>query len=333
MVNVGNVLLGQVVGLMVNNFIGIFQVFLFFLCGKILLMVIDGVFVELDFFDVFFENIESINVLKGIVVVVLYGLWGKDGVILIIIKLVKEDGLIVMVGLFSMVFVGFMVFFEIQIEFGLGFNGQYVFWDGVDGGILDGDMIWGFCFVGQKIVQWNSFICNKEIGEMIFWWGDVFGMIYDDQFKYEWVFIVWEFYDNLRDFLCIGIIIKVIFLVVSKSKKVNYNFNGDFFNQCGQVFNILVYMGGLNFNSMYNFSNLVILLVNFFYNKVYFFNYLCYGYGLKNYMYIILLWMGNDVNGKELVEYYYCLDFEGICQVNYNYVWYNNFYFVVNELM
>ena len=63
-VNVGNALSGQVAGLTVNNPTGIFQAPTFTLRGKTPLMVIDGVPVESDLFDVSPENIQSINVLK-----------------------------------------------------------------------------------------------------------------------------------------------------------------------------------------------------------------------------------------------------------------------------
>lgn len=51
----------------------------------------------------------------------------------------------------------------------------------------------------------------------------------------------------------------------------------------------------------------------------------------KSYVYH-LLWMGNNVNGKELAEHYYRPDSEGTRQANYNYAWYNNPYFAANEL-
>lgn len=73
-------------------------------------MVIDGVPVESDLFDVSPENIESINVLKGTAAAALYGSRGKDGAILITTKLAKEDGLTVTAGLSSMVSAGFTVF-------------------------------------------------------------------------------------------------------------------------------------------------------------------------------------------------------------------------------
>ncbi|MGL5637538.1 MAG: carboxypeptidase-like regulatory domain-containing protein, partial [Bacteroidales bacterium] len=85
-INVGNALSGQVAGLTVNNPTGIFQAPSFTLRGKTPLMVIDGVPVESDLFDVSAENIASINVLKGTAAAALYGARGKDGAILISTK-------------------------------------------------------------------------------------------------------------------------------------------------------------------------------------------------------------------------------------------------------
>lgn len=331
-VNVGNALSGQVAGLTVNNPTGLFQAPSFSLRGKIPLMVVDGIPVESDLFDVSPENIESINVLKGTAAAALYGSRGKDGAILITTKLAKEEGLVVTAGLSSMVTAGFTVFPETQTEFGSGSNGQYEFWDGADGGVSDGDMTWGPRFEGQKIAQWNSPIRDKQTGEVISWWGDVSGSIYDDRTRYERVPITWEAHDNLKDFLRTGVITKATFSVANKTKKANYNFNGDFSKQRGQVPNTSIYTGGLNFNSLFNLSNTVTLSSNLSYNKVYSPNYPRYGYGPKNHMYTILLWMGNDVNGKELAQHLYRPDSDGTRQANYNYAWYNNPYFATNEL-
>lgn len=330
-VNVGNALSGQIAGLTVNNPTGLFQAPTFTLRGKTPLMVIDGVPVESDLFDVSPENIENINVLKGTAAAALYGARGKDGAILITTKLAKEEGMTINVGVSSMFSAGFTVFPETQEEYGAGSNGKYEFWDGADGGVSDGDMVWGPKFEGQKIPQWNSPIRNKETGEVIEWYGDVSGTIYDDRTKYERVPITWEHHDNLKDFLRTGIITKTTFSIANKSKKANYNFNGDFAMQQGRVPNTSIYTGGMNFNSVYNLSNSVTLSANLSYNKVYSPNYPRYGYGPKNYMYTIMLWMGSDVDIKELSKHYYRQDADGVRQANYNYAWHNNPYYAVYE--
>src|SRR5690606_16867662 len=89
---------------------------------------------------------------------------------------------------------------------------------------------------------------------------------------------------------------------------------------------------GLSFNSSFDISNNIQLDASLAYNKVYSPNYPRYGYGPKNHMYTILLWMGNDVNGKELQKHQWVPGLEGYRQANYNYAWYNNPYFATEEL-
>ena len=60
-------------------------------------------------------------------------------------------------------------------------------------------------------------------------------------------------------------------------------------------------------------------------------NYPRYGYGPKNHMYTIMLWMSDDVDIRELKKHMYRPDKEGYVQANYNYAWYNNPYFMAYE--
>lgn len=152
--NIGNALSGQVAGLTVNNPTGMFQKPSFSLRGKDPLIVIDGIPVETDFFDVSGDNIANINVLKGTTASALYGSRGKNGAILITTKNAEKDGLEININTNNMISAGFTVFPETQTEYGNGSNGKYEFWDGEDGGISDGDMIWGPKFQpGVKIAQ------------------------------------------------------------------------------------------------------------------------------------------------------------------------------------
>jgi len=74
--NVGSLFSGQVAGLTVNNPTGLFQAPSFSLRGKNPLIVIDGVPVETDFYDVSPNDIADINVLKGTTASALYGAGG-----------------------------------------------------------------------------------------------------------------------------------------------------------------------------------------------------------------------------------------------------------------
>src|SRR5690606_33948107 len=91
--NVGNLFSGQVAGLTVTNPTGLFQAPSFSLRGKTPLIVIDGIPVETDFFDVSSSDIADINVLKGTTASALYGSRGRNGAILISTKNAKAEGL------------------------------------------------------------------------------------------------------------------------------------------------------------------------------------------------------------------------------------------------
>lgn len=331
--NIGNALSGQVAGLTVNNPTGMFQSPSFSLRGKTPLIVIDGIPVETDFFDVSSENIANINVLKGTTASALYGSRGKNGAILITTKNADKDGLEININTNNMVTAGFTVFPETQTGYGNGSNGKYEFWDGEDGGISDGDMIWGPKFnTGIKVAQWNSPIRNKQTGEVIEWWGNVKGTVYDDKSKFERVPTDWVQHDNLHDFLRAGIVTNNDFSVAYKGDRAQFFASGNYSYQRGQVPNTSLTTGGLNFNSSFKLANDLQLDASLSYNKVSSPNYPRYGYGPKNHMYTILIWMGDDVNGKELNEHRYVPGLEGYRQANYNYAWYNNPYFASEEL-
>lgn len=331
--NVGSALSGQIAGLTVTNPTGIFQAPSFSLRGKNPLIVLDGIPVETDFFDLGSENIESVNVLKGPTASALYGSRGKNGAILITSKSAKKEGLEVTVSTSNMITAGFTVYPESQKTYGSGSNGKYEFWDGADGGISDGDMTWGPKLdTGVKIAQWNSPIRNKQTGEVISWWGNVAGTIYDDKSVYERVPIDWVSHDNLKDFLGTGVVTNNNFSLSYKGAKARYYVSGKYAYQKGQVPNTSLESTGLNFNSSFDITNNVQFDASLAYNKVYSPNYPRYGYGPKNHMYTILLWMGNDVDGKELQKHQWVPGLEGYRQANYNYAWYNNPYFAAEEL-
>ncbi len=332
-INLASALSGQVAGLVITNPTGIFQTPEILLRGQKPLIVVDGIPVESDMFDLSSFDIESINVLKGTSASALYGSRGKNGAILIITKKAETEGLELNVNLSSMVSVGFTVFPETQNQYGSGSEGKYEFWDGADGGISDGDMTWGPKFTpGLLVKQWNSPIRNRETGETIPWWGDVEGSIYNDRSLYERVPTPFERHDNLNDFLQMGMISQANFSLANKSQRSNTFFSGNYAHQKGQVPNTSITTGGLNFANIYNISDKLTLSSNLMYSKVYSPNYPRYGYGPKNHMYTIMLWMSDDVDINDLKKHMYRPDSDGYRQANYNYAWYNNPYFMAYEL-
>ena len=331
--NMGNMLSGQVAGLTVDTKTGIFQSPGFHLRGKEPLIVIDEVPVETDFFDVSSADIANIVILKGPTASSLYGSRGRNGAILITTKKAAQKGLNITISNSTMISAGYTVFPETQNEYGNGSNGKYEFWDGQDGGISDGDMIWGPKFSDNlEIPQWNSPIYDNVTGETIPWWGDVSGTQYDDKSRYSRVPIPWEYHNNLKDFMGTGIVSTTNFSIASKNEKASTRFSGFYQSEKGRVPNSKLKTGGLTFNGLYNLTSNLTLDAKLSYNKVYSPNYPRYGYGPRNHMYTILIWMGDDVNGQELKEHMYIPGQEGYRQANYNYAWYNNVYFAANEL-
>jgi TonB-linked SusC/RagA family outer membrane protein len=332
--NVAGLITGKVAGLTVSNPTGLFQAPSFTLRGKTPLIVVDGIPVSTDFYDISPDDIEDITVLKGTSASALYGYRGGNGAIQITTSRGgRSDGLKITVSHNTMVSAGFTVFPETQTDYGNGSNGQYEFWDGQDGGISDGDMIWGPKFEpGVTIAQWNSPILDGVTGEVTPWWGDVSGTKYDDKSRYSRVPIAWEYHDNLKDFLRTGVINTTSFSVSNSSKNGSYRLSGNYKSHQDRVPNASLKTAGLTFNSSTKLSDKLSLDSKLAYNKVYSPNYPRHGYGPKNHMYTILIWMGDDVNGKELNAHRYIPGQEGYRQANFNYAWYNNVYFAAHEL-
>ncbi|PKD19484.1 SusC/RagA family TonB-linked outer membrane protein [Salegentibacter salinarum] len=326
--NVGNLFSGKVAGLQVSSPPGMFQSPTFLLRGKTPLIVIDGIPVETDFFDISQNNIGSINVLKGTTASALYGSRGRNGAILISTKNATENGLSVGVSQNVMVTAGYAIFPETQHEYGNGSNGQYEFWDGADGGIADGDMIWGPKFDSDLLIpQWNSPIVDNETGEIIPWWGSVTGTQYDDRSRYSRQALPWVGHDNLDDFLRTGVISSTNFNIGHKNENGFYRLNGNFSHNRDRVPNSSLSQGGLSFKSLTNITDNLSLSSKLTYNKVYSPNSPNYGYNPSGHMYTLLIWMGEDVNGRDLRDHQWVPTLEGYRQANWNYAWYNNPWF------
>ena len=331
--NVGNMLSGQVAGLTVNNPTGLFQAPSFELRGRSPLIVLDGVPVSTDMYDINSNDIASISVLKGTAASAMYGSRGRFGAIMITTKRADKDGLTATFSQSTMITAGFTKFPHTQTEYGNGSLGKYEFWDGKDGGISDGDMIWGPKFSDKPLIrQWNSPIIDKTTGEEIPWWGDVDGTIYNDKSRFERKPTPWEYHNNLKDFLRTGVVSTTDFSVTQKSEKSEYRFSGTFNHQYGQVPNSALTTGGFNVNSTYYLTKSLTLDTRLQYNKVYSPNYPRHGYGPRNHMYTILVWMGDDVDGQDLRDHLYVPGQYGYRQANFNYAWYNNVYFAAYEL-
>ncbi|MDR3137840.1 MAG: TonB-dependent receptor plug domain-containing protein [Tannerellaceae bacterium] len=331
--NIGNALSGQIAGLTVSNRTGLFQAPTLSLRGRTPLIVLDGIPVETDFFHLNTEDIESVNALKGPTASALYGARGKNGAILFTTHSAKKEGLEVRLSTTVMATAGFTAYPTAQNVYGSGSNYQYEFWDGQNGGISDGDMTWGPKLdAGLKVAQWNSPLRNKATGVTIPWWGDVSGTPYNDKSLYERVPTDFVSHgDNLRQFLRTGIVTRNNLSVASRSARTSYYFSTHYDFQQGQVPYTSLSTGGLLFKADFTLSPSFRLGASLSADRLHTPNYPRYGYGPKNHIYTILLWMGSDVDIRELERHRYVTGQEGYRQANYNYAWYNNPYFAAAE--
>lgn len=125
------------------------------------IIVIDGVFiVGGNFVEFNFDDIESINILKDVVVVFIYGFLGVNGVVLIIIK----KGLVGEVCISFNLFIGFVDVVNCIDMMNVDEFIQYCMDFEIQGGILD--------FLINVLVDFNE-LCNYIVGNEVDW-QDVF---------------------------------------------------------------------------------------------------------------------------------------------------------------
>lgn len=328
--SLGNLFSGQVAGLNVSNPTGMQQKPVFSLRGNTnLVYVIDGVIVEPEVFqNLDPNNIANINVLKGATASALYGSRGRYGAVLITTKSAKKNGFSVDFSQNTMVTAGFTNLPKTQTQYGNGSQGKYEFWDGADGGVNDGDMIWGPKFVpGLKIAQWNSPIRDKQTGQIIEWYGTVAGSAYDNKARYERVPIDWKFHDNLKTFMKPAIINNNNFSISYKHNKDSYRLSGNYMKYDDRIPEANLQRYGINFASQNYFGSKLIFDTKFNFNQTFTPNIPNYDYNPSGHMYTILIWMGGDVDGNALKNHLWVPGREGRTQANWNYAWYNNPWF------
>ncbi|MDO4225427.1 MAG: SusC/RagA family TonB-linked outer membrane protein [Bergeyella zoohelcum] len=328
--SVSNLFSGQVSGLNVSNPPGMQQTPIFTLRGNTnLIIVIDGVIVDSSVYENLNpNNIENINVLKGATASALYGSRGRYGAVLITTKNAKKKGFSVEFSQNIMVSAGFTNLPKTQTEFGNGSQGKYEFWDGADGGINDGDMIWGPRFrEGLKIAQWNSPIRDKQTGEIIQWYGAVTGTQYDDRSRYERVPIDWKYHDNLNIFLKPAVIHNNNLSVAYKNENNEFRLAANYQKHEDKVPEAFLRKAGFTFSTINKITPKLTFDSKVNYNNTFTPNIPNYDYNPSGHMYTILIWMGADVDGHDLRKNLWIPGQYGIQQANWNYAWYNNPWF------
>ncbi len=321
--NVISSLTGRVAGLVIYNKTGIYENPEFRLRGSKPLIVINGIPYGTDMWDISSDDVENISVLKGTTASALYGSIGKDGAIMITTKTGSKNkrGFEVAFNSSTLFETGFVAIPEVQTQYGTGYGGKYWYVDGKGGGIQDGSgWIWG-PRLDQKdpntasgfveIAQYDSPI-DPETGERI---------------PTPWVS---RGKNNLKNFLEQGLVTTNNLSVSSSNEKGDYRISITQLYQNGMVPNTKLNSVTLSLAGGYNLGDKLRADASYSYNKQFTPNYPRSAYGPQNYIYNLLLWMGTDVDVRDLRDYW-DPGMEGLQQRHYNRTWYNNPYFTAYE--
>lgn len=317
-------LAGKVAGLNIYNTTDFFQDPSISLRGRTPLIVIDGVpNRDGDFWKINADDIENVTVLKGSTASSLYGSVGRNGAIMVTTKRgKKKSALEVGFNSSTMFQTGFITIPKVQTTYGAGNNGQYAYVNGGGGGTEGGGWIWG-----PKLDQkdpstpsgfWETPQFNSPIDSVT---GKRIPLPFISRGK-----------NNIKNFFRTGMI---------SSNNLNLSWgdeNGSFRASIGNVYQKgIVPNTDLNNTSFtlagnYNLVKSLNIDTRVTYNREYTDNFPSVGYGPTNYLYNLVLWIGPDIDIRDMRNYW-VKGKEGLQQYNYNTSWYNNPYFIANQYL
>lgn len=352
--NVANNLVGKVAGLNILTKSNLFENPEIYLRGEETLVVIDGVptnKANFDFWNLNPNDIDNINVLKGTAAAALFGAPGINGAIMITTKKGKSGGKGVEVSYngTTQFQAGFLRVPETQSQYGMGWNGLYAFINGKGGGgwYDDYGYVWGpkldvknsaNASGYEEYPQYNSpYDPNNTYS---FSQGG-----YTDVSNYKPLPGLSRGKDNLKNFLNNELITTQNIAVAGKNENADFRISLTHMYQKGQVPNTKLNSTTLNLSGNLKVSEKFRLESTLSYNKQNSPNYPQTGYGANNFFYNILLWMGPDVDIRDLKNYWQPAGgrYDGgsfvpygvkdVQQFNYNYTWYNNPWYVANEAL
>lgn len=282
--------------------------------GRVNLIVVDGVPINSDTWNISPDDIESYNVLKGPVASALYGYRGQNGAIIINTKKGTKDkrGFSVELNTSTTTQSGFLALPKTQDLYGPGDHGTYAFVDGLGGGINDADYdIWGPKFEGQSIPQYDSPVdpvTGKRSGT-------------------PWVA---RGKDNLKRFIQPGVLNTTNVSIASSTEKSDLRFSlGNSYNK-GIMPNTSLNITNLNLASTLRFNSKLTLDANINYSRQYSDNFPDVNYGPNSVIYNMTIWGGADWDIADMKNYWQPGK-EGVQSIYAEYQRYHNPYFMAYE--
>ena len=282
--------------------------------GRVSLIVVDGVPINSDTWNISPDDIESYNVLKGPVASALYGYRGQNGAIIINTKKGTKDtrGFSVEVNSSTTLQNGFIALPKTQDEYGPGDHGTYAFVDGLGGGTNDADYdVWGPKFEGQLIPQYDSPVDPIT--------GVRSGTPWIARGK-----------NNLKRFIETGVLNTSNASIASSTEKADLRFSlGNTYNK-GIMPNTSLNISNLNLASTLRFNSKLTLDANVNYSRQYSDNFPDVNYGPNSVIYTTTIWGGADWNIDDMRSYWQPGK-EGVQSIYAEYQRYHNPYFMAYE--
>jgi TonB-linked SusC/RagA family outer membrane protein len=282
--------------------------------GRVTLIVVDGVPINSDTWNISPDDIESYNVLKGPVASALYGYRGQNGAIIINTKKGTKDkrGYSVELNTSTTVQNGFIALPKTQDEYGPGDHGTYAFVDGNGAGTNDADYdVWGPKFEGQLIPQYDSPV----------------DPITGKRSSTPWVA---RGKNNLQRFIESGVLNTTNVSIASSTEKSDLRFSlGNTYNK-GLLPNTSMNITNLNLASTLRFNSKLTLDANINYSRQYSDNFPDVNYGPNSIIYNITIWGGADWDINDMKSYWQPGK-EGVQSIYAEYQRYHNPYFMAYE--
>jgi TonB-linked SusC/RagA family outer membrane protein len=315
--NAINSLVGKVSGLVVGSSPEMLGAPTILLRGVKPLIVVDGIPVQSDTWNINPDDIENYVILKGPTAAALYGSRGQNGAIQITTKRGKTNEMNnkefrVDFNSSTMVDNGFIAIPEVQDEYGPGDHGRYAFVDGKGAGTNDGDYdIWGPKFEGQLIPQYDSPI-DPVTGERI---------------PTPWV---GRGKDNLKRFLEPGLLTSNNISISSATNKYDLRLGAGYTYQKGIVPNTHLNIANFTMTGGYNVSKKLRVEANLAYSRQFTDNVPDVNYGPNSIIYNIITWGGADWDIDDMRDYWQPGK-EGVQSIFAEYQRYHNPYFMSYE--
>lgn len=282
-----------------------------------LLIIVDGVPVVSDSWNLSPDDIDTYTVLKGPAAAALYGSRGQNGAIMITTKKGTKDqrGFAIDFNSSTMVESGFLTIPKVQNQYGGGEYNTYRFGDdafGQAGGWNQNDYdVWGPKFAGQLISQYDSPI------------DPVTGKRTATPYTARGA-------DNLQKFLRPGILSTNNISISASGEKYDVRASVSHSHQGGIIPNTQLDISNFNISYGYNFTPKLRLESNINYNRQYTDNIPDVNYGPNSVIYNLDVWSGADYNVDDLKNYWQPGKV-GVQQNNFEYIRYNNPYFQAYE--